>query len=407
MSRPGGAKGAFSPVVIMVTILVSVVALAGLGVLSAYAPELKSGNDGGAHPLSRASIGYGALPRLLRTLGVPVVMSRGAMTDASTDSLLVLTPTPTTNPRQIDDLGHQGPMLIVLPKWTATPDPRHPGWVNTMGMLPPDAVLASLPENLRAGARLIERSGASRASLRRQSGPAIGSPVQIENLRTLEGAGWIPFVVDEQGRSVLAMHRETAIFVLADPDLLNTQGLKRLEGARTAVALVDVIRPANMPVVFDLTLHGFQRTRNPLRLMLEPPLLGMTLVLVALAVFGGFQAAVRFGPSQGRDRVIALGKRGLAENTAALVRLARREHHTASPYALIIRAAVARSIGAPRGLSDAELEAFLDRVSRTTGAQDTYSALAEQARAARTPGDLVRIAGALYRWNQELTRGRQ
>ncbi|RYG57237.1 MAG: hypothetical protein EON56_02835, partial [Alphaproteobacteria bacterium] len=63
-----------------------------VGVLSAYAPELKSGNDGGAHPLSRASIGYGALPRLLRDLDVPVVMSRGAMTGRSAESLLVLTP---------------------------------------------------------------------------------------------------------------------------------------------------------------------------------------------------------------------------------------------------------------------------------------------------------------------------
>ncbi|RYG57236.1 MAG: hypothetical protein EON56_02830 [Alphaproteobacteria bacterium] len=228
-------------------------------------------------------------------------------------------------------------MLIVLPKWTSSPNPHRSGWVNTMGTLPLDAALASLPEGLRVKTKLVERNGASRVSFRRWRGPVVGSSVEVDNLRTLEGAGWIPFVVDEQGRSVLAMDRETLIMILADPDLLNTQGLKRIEGARTAVGLVNMARSANTPVVFDLTLHGFQRTRNPLRLMLEPPLLGMTLVLVALAVFGGFQAAVRFGPSQGTARVIALGKRGLAENTAALVRLARREHHMATPYAVIVR----------------------------------------------------------------------
>jgi hypothetical protein len=203
------------------------------------------------------------------------------------------------------------------------------------------------------------------------------------------------------------MHATTRVYVLADADLFSTHGLKTLNGARTAIALLDVVRAKDAPVIFDLTLHGMQRTRSLLRLMLEPPLLGMTLVLAALAVFAGYQAIVRFGPARESGRVIALGKRGLADNTAGLVRLARREHHMAAPYALLTRAAVARAIGAPRRLSEDELDAFLDRVSRTTGAHATYSVLADQARAAKTPGDLMRVAAALYRWNQELTRARQ
>jgi len=203
------------------------------------------------------------------------------------------------------------------------------------------------------------------------------------------------------------MHRRTRDYVLSDPDLISTHGLKTLNGARTAIALIEIVRPETSPVIFDLTLHGLQRTRSVLRLMLEPPLVGMTLVLAALAAFAGFQAAVRFGPPRETGRVVALGKRGLADNTASLVRLARREHHMAPPYALLMRAAVARAIGAPRNLGGAELDAFLDRVSRTAGATETYSALAEQAGTARTPGDLMQVAAALYRWNQELTRARQ
>jgi hypothetical protein len=141
--------------------------------------------------------------------------------------------------------------------------------------------------------------------------------------------------------------------------------------------------------------------------MLEPPLLGLTLALAALGGLAGLQAAVRFGPARETGRVIALGKRGLADNTAGLVRLARREHHMAVPYAVLVRTAVARAIGAPRGLSEAALEALLDRVGRTVGAAETYTALAEQARAAKTPGDLMRVSDALYRWSQELTRARQ
>ena len=408
MSRSAKAAGnAFSPVVIISVLLVSVVALAGLGVLSAYAPELKSGDDGGGHALSRSSTGFGAMPVLLRNLGVPVTMSRGRLTPSSDESLLVLTPTPSTQPEQIDDINHAGATLIVLPKWNATPDPKHPGWVRTMGLLPAQTSLAPLSEHLRQGARLQSRDGRVTVALKRPDGTPLGAPVDVDALKTLSGPDWVPVVTDDQDRPVLARHATTRVYVLADADLLSTHGLKTLNGARTAVALLDVVRAEDAPVVFDLTLHGMQRTRSLLRLMLEPPLLGMTLVLAALAAFAGYQAVVRFGPARESGRAIALGKRGLADNTAGLVRLARREHHMAAPYALLTRAAVARAIGAPRRLSESELDAFLDRVSRTTGAHSTYSALADQARAAKTPGDLMRVAAALYRWNQELTRARQ
>lgn len=408
MSRSTKATGgAFSPATMIIAVMVGIVALAGLGVLSAYAPELRSGNDGGGHALSRAATGFGGLPPLLRGLGEPVVMNRGVLTDASDESLLVLTPTVNTNPDQIDDIEHYGARLIVLPKWAATPDPNHAGWVRTLGALPAAAALSPLSETLRKDARLDERKGRATVTLRRPDGSAFGAPVQVENLRTLSGPEWIPVVVDDQGRAVLAMHSRMRTYVLADPDLISTHGLKTLNGARTAVALIDIVRAEGSPVIFDLTLHGLQRTRNLLRLMLEPPLLGLTLALAALAAFAGFQAAIRFGPARETLRVIALGKRGLADNTAGLVRLARREHHMAAPYALLTRAAVARAIGAPRSLNEAALDAFLDRVSRTIGATETYSALAEQARAAKTPGDLMRVAAALHRWNQELTRARQ
>ena len=408
MSLSGKSTGGgFSPVTMLVAVLVGVVALAGLGVLSAYAPEMRSGNDGGGHALSRAATGFGGMPPLLRSLGTPVVMNRGVLTDASDESLLVLTPAESANPDQIDDIVHYGATLIVLPKWASMPDPERSGWVRTLGVLPGEAAQSPLPEPLRKGLRLHERPGRTLVTLRRPDGSTLGAPVLIEDLRTLSGPEWIPVVVDDRGHPVVAMHRQARTYVLADPDLISTHGLKTLNGARTAIALIDLLRPEGAPVMFDLTLHGLQRTRNLLRLMLEPPLLGLTLALVALAGFAGLQAAIRFGPARDKGRVIALGKRGLADNTAGLVRLARREHHMSTPYATLIRTTAARAIGAPRGLSEAALDTLLDRVSRTVGATETYTALAEQAEAAKSPGDLMRVAGALYRWNQELTRARQ
>ena len=79
----------------------------------------------------------------------------------------------------------------------------------------------------------------------------------------------------------------------------------------------------------------------------------------------------------------------------------------ATPYALLVRAAVVRAIGAPRNLTDDDLDAFLDRVGSATGASLPYTTLAQNARDARNPADLVRVARDLYRWTKEMTHARQ
>lgn len=406
-SKPN-RTGGFSPLVIIVVVLVGAVSLAGVMVLSAYAPELRSGNDGGAHALSRSATGYGALPRLLRKMNAPVMLSRGDLGPAAADSLLVLTPPPQPEPGgQGREIPHAGPTLIILPKWREGPLQGRPGWVATTGLLPAGTVIRALPMHLQDGTSLHEVTGETEIVLQRRNGSAFGASVRIENARSLGGDHWTSVVLDRTGRTVLAYSPGDNLYVLADADYLNTQGLRTLNGARTAIALLDIARPQGSPIVFDLTLHGFERTRSLVRLMLEPPLLGLTLVLAALAVFAGWQTAIRFGPARQSRRVVALGKRALADNTAGLVRLARREHHMATPYAQLVRMTVARAIGAPRGLDDAELDAFLDRVGQSVGATDTYTVLAENARTAKNPGDLIRVAGDLYRWTQEMTRARQ
>jgi len=429
MSRTSRAAGAaFSPLTMMVLALVSVVTLAGLGVLSAYGSELKTGNDGGGHALSTSAIGYAGIVRLLRATGVPVTLSRGRSGSTAADSLLIMTPAVGGNPDQIADrIGNiddgrpgrrnrpdavLGPVLIVLPKWTAVPETRHQGWVTTVGALPDGEVLKILPRPLRNDVALNRLQSADWVHLRRPGGRIVGRPVRVESLQTLSGPAfsgpaWIPVLTDASGAVILAMKQGTWTYVLADPDLINTQGLKSLAGSETALAIIDLVRAEGSPVIFDLTQHGFQRTRSLLRLMLEPPLLGVTLLLAALATLAGFQAVVRFGPAQETNRAVALGKRALADNTAGLIRLARREHRMAGPYALLMRAAVARAIGAPRTLSEAELDAFLDRVGVMTGTSVRYSDLAASAAAANTPHDLMKVARDLHRWKQELTHGRQ
>ena len=337
----------FSPVAVLVAVMVAVVAFAGLTLVSAYAPELRSGNDGRAHALSNASTGFAGIRRLLGRTGAPVVMSRGRLGASADDSLLILTPPPGGDPERIASLDHAGPILIVLPKWRTAPDPGVQGWVRVIGMENGDAIVEPLRDRFAETPSLARAEGEASLTLRWPSGRRVGETVRIEALQTISGAGLAPVLTDAGGRAVLVRDVESWTYVLADPDLLNTQGLKTLAGARTATAVIDTVRVEDSPIVFDLTLHGFERQRNLLRLMLEPPLLGMTLVLVALAALAGWQTLIRFGPAREPPRVVAAGKQALADNTAALIRTARREHRMATPYARLLRAAAARAIGAP------------------------------------------------------------
>ena len=135
--------------------------------------------------------------------------------------------------------------------------------------------------------------------------------------------------------------------MLADPDFLNTQGISDIDTARLGMAMLNLARSDN-GVVFDVTLNGLETARNLLRLALTPPLLGATLSLLAAAALLAWRSIMQIGAADRPGRAIALGKRALAENSAALIRIAGREHTMGWRYAVLTGATAAEQIGAPR-----------------------------------------------------------
>lgn len=407
-STPTRTAGPFRAGVVLALVLVAVFAMLAVGALSAYAPDLEQGNDGSDHALSRSSVGYAAVVDLLRGLGRPVTLSRDP-TQVPEDGLLILTPSAhRENDEAMETLRHRSnSVLIVLPKWDTMPYLGRQGWVREAGAMVPAASLSVLPEDVRHDLVLSEDPAAA-ATPRLMAGGgqvlAVGGPVR--GLRTLSGPGWTPVVTDGQGRGLLVTHEATGLYVLADADLLNTKGMDDPAKARAALALLESVAPPERAVAFDLTMHGFGRPRSVMRLLLEPPLLGFTLCLLAAAGLVGWQAAIRFQPHRQTRRAVALGKKALADNTAALVRLARREHRMAPPYAELIRAQAAKAVAAPPGLSRDATTHLLDRLAKTAGSETTYADLSAQAEAARNPGDLMSVARSLMRWKLEMTRGR-
>ena len=121
-------------------------------------------------------------------------------------------------------------------------------------------------------------------------------PGVVRQLQSFKAQGFVPILVDETGATILARDANKPIYILSDPDLINTHGLKDLGTMQTGFAIVGALKAGDGPVMFDATLNGFARERSILRLLFDPPFLAVTLCLFAAAALAGFQAFVRFGP---------------------------------------------------------------------------------------------------------------
>jgi hypothetical protein len=418
----------FSPKVVLAMVVAGVFAFSAFVVLSTYAPDLQSGDNGRAHALSKSAVGYGGMVRLLRDLGEPVLVARR---DLSLDEPALIIFTPDGNVAR-DSYAKAAQLtsrtLVVLPKWRGRDDPRHRGWVGDLRPTEPNDQAGFLKAVGVPKARTAVAAGA--APLRLTGAP--GGPMEgmvldtgpIKNLQSLSGPDLVPVLVDDQGRTILARRMPTETYFLADPDLLNTMGLKDVRTARAGVRMLRALRDdavANggrsyredrgQTIAFDVTLNGFSRSRSVLKLAFEPPFVGATLCLVAAALLMGLHAAARFAAVRRGQRALALGKDALIDNSAGLIRMAGRETAMAPRYAELQRAAAIRALGGEtRGGSRLEGEAlthFLDRQGERFGAADSASGLDEQTRAVRSLGDLMKVAGKWHQWRLEMTRERR
>jgi hypothetical protein len=401
--------GPFSSLAVLWMVVVGCISALLFLVLTAYAPSLRSESNGGAHAMSKSAVGFAGLVKLLGDEGVPAIVSRDSHpSQGQTARLLVLTPDLDTDPKAIDRLGGSAVELIVLPKWLVGADPHHPGWV-MRGRGVADVALAQRVLNgLDHTDHLERRNGITRPKFTTtgayfdkggwlQAGP-------MDGLQTIVGPdqAWLSVAETEPGHAILIKKADAPVFILSDPDLLNNQGLADLGDARVASILIDGLR-LNRPVAFDLTLAGFTRSRSLLGLAFEPPFLAATLCAIAAAALMGLHAAARFGPALRPAPAFALGKRALADNSAALIRLARRQYRMGAGYAVLTRGLAARAVGAPRELDDDQMDALLDRLGRIRGTGAAFSDLERQARDARDPAALMVAAHKLYQWRLEMT----
>jgi hypothetical protein len=276
----------------------------------------------------------------------------------------------------------------VLPKWLVLPRRDRPDWVMSFGKIPADKVAEQIGKVAKV--QLSENA----EGLRTLSGEAL-VPIVTE----VGEEEYLPDFLDARNKMLAARVKDRQLIIVADPDLLDNQGLKTLAGAERAIRLLDAFGQDG--IAFDLTLHGFGQNPNLLKLAFEPPFLPLTLCLLVAALLAGWHAMLRFGPALPEARGVAFGKRAIAENGAALLRLAKRRHRTGDRYAALIRDAAAGATGAPPNLPPEALDRYLDRLDKTG---EPFTAMAERAGHAQDTRALLDAARALHQWKRTVTR---
>jgi hypothetical protein len=402
--KPAAADGGFSPKVVLALIAAGVFATSAFLLLSAYAPDLRATRGGGAHAISRSAIGYAGVLRLLRMMDVPVTVNQSRTGLTSYPGLMVVTPQPGGG---LGKLETPHDRLVVLPKWLADPDQSHPGWAGQVAAMPEPFVSLALPANLKGlevQRRQMDEAGPARLVSDFSLWPADGLPAgPVSEFQTMTGGGLKALVKDDQGRMVLGVAQGGSLYVLSDPDLLNTQGLHDPRAARIAATVLLALKTDDAPIAFDISATEAGGQKSLLRLAIEPPFLAATLCLLVVAALVGVQAWFRFGPARRAPRAVALGKTALVETGAGMVRLAKREPRMARRYVQLCRQRSAAALGAAH-LEGEALDAFLDRWAERVGAHERISALWAEALQVKDVLELTALAQRARRWRLEVTR---
>lgn len=394
----------FNPKVVYGLILLGIAAFAGIVWVMAYGgpqrqqqPERELSR---AQMLSPSAVGFKGLVQLVGRLRRAYTISNGE--DLDYDDLLVIAIDGNTRPEDISRVRQQRAnraTLIILPKWRTVPNLRGGEWVSVTGTGAGDRVAAGLGYRLRLAANSPRGTLATGTNM--MAGTDLPAPA---NPQVIESEDLTPLLTLPDGGVLLAQIKGHPHYVLADPDMLNNQGIRDPARAQAALTLLDTLNANGSETINFATFADVVTIREPvglLRLLLEPPFLAMTLALVIAALLAGFHGAIRFGQPRREERAIPLGKAALVDNSAGLIRLARREVHMGPAYAEFIQQESARAIGAPSGLTGEALDDYLDRLTRRG---PTFSELAAALVKTRDRQSMAAAARALFQWKKDIIR---
>ncbi|MCP4655801.1 MAG: hypothetical protein GY856_10320 [bacterium] len=366
-------------------------------------------DSAGADSFSRSALGHRALIELLES-EVPVVVSRQRSLDKASPTTPLLVIEPSTDPEGLRRLTQmvttarqrRVPLVVVLPKWRGLRMAEKPGWLSQVALLAEERPL----EVLRA---VLGRDQVPRdAILRRREPVPTPDDSAVLPVPQLIRAPGLEAVIAYGRDALVARLPETALYLISDPDLLNTAGLARGENARLVRRFL-VGRLSSQALVVDEVLHGYGLTETIWTALLRFPLICVTLHLTALLALVLWATTARFGRPLTPPSRLAPGKLTLLENTARLLGLADHSKYALDRY---LRLTVGHAARRSAVASDLAFRQQLERLSNLGRRRELSEDLGMLAwTIGRLPGDdveprkVLELARALYRWRKEFLDG--
>ena len=387
--------------------------------LGVYGKDLDRRPTPEANTFSYSALGHHGLASFLIAMGLGVLPRQAPAGGVGPGRPLILAEPDARDPQRLKDLRQEARdrdarLVLVLPKWSPGPPRKNrPDWLDRVVLRPSSEVERVVRELGDEGLRkvTVERPGGTLRCTAAWGSAEIGMRIDVEP-QLLTPSPELDPVVSCSGGYLIARRAGAAApatYLISDPDLLNNQGLDQ-DGNAEAVYQFLAHDLAATSVVFDETIHGFNRVPGLLAEALRfPMVLGVlqSVLLLGVVLWAGIG---RFGKPLPAASGIGAGKEVLIDNTAKLL---ANGGHAADSLLLYFRQttrAVAAHYFLPPDLPESERLARLQRLTDGHGQELNLAALERgiQRLPAGRRGDeqAARIAGRLHEWRGRMTAGK-
>lgn len=367
-----------------------------------------TGSAFGANSYSRSAIGHLAFYELVQALGHEAVRGEHhVLATLGSKGVLVLAE-PSGGLSGEEDRSKvlsAKTILLVLPKWSVRANEQRRDWIGAAELAPALRAQAVLGAVANSGDIVRVAPPASY-----QKNIAAADPTVHGQIQLIKGSRLKPLIASTEG-ILLGELQEGArrIWVLSDPDPLENHGIGKGSNAYFTRDIVAALLAGQKgPLVFDETIHGFQRSPpNLLKFLYEFPFNLALFHIVAGIALLLWAAMGRFGTPQSPPRGLEAGKHALIGNAASLIDHAG--HHAAilRRYIGLMQQDAARILHAPPRLEGPDLVAWLGKTAVARGLDTTSLETLERAANAR-PRDLASLltaAQTIHQWRKDLVNG--
>lgn len=431
------SRRAFSPKLARWIVGLGAISLVATLLLSTLANEDDAPVRTEARPnsFSRSALGHHALAEVLRKLDFSVTVSRHRSAEKATPSkpLWVLEPDIDTDAKRIRfhdmiarAVQRNVPTVVVLPKWEP-PSDADDDWLTRLdprSTEAPRVVLEQIDraigdardEKYRSGvdARVWRTDDAAEAVY--LDGDEVSWKLALTPVQGLEipddGAldKLIEVSAGEAYPVIVARFVDAPIWVVSDPDLLNTMGLGAADHSVLLYHLMARELLAEGAVIDEVT-HGFVRAESIWSELFRFPLVLATFHFAGLMALVLWAALLRFGKPEQRPPRVPTGKSTLLDNTATLLALGHNAGHGVREYFGATLRAVARVYGLPSELThEQRLAGVADLAKRRGAKRDVHLLAAEAADIRDKKHDerrALQVARRIYEFRMEMIDGPQ